>query len=1483
MESTEHDFIQDEVGGEEKNLAQQLKDLCDSDGKEMQGTKLRAALILHELAKIYKQKDEKLNMTRSAALYNAAIVRDPQNQTFKGELKALCSAVLVKANATRRDADLISLAAEVKKKLEDLRKEFGERFNQLEIIRYGLEDDQLIKLQKKKVLDVKNIQQGVTRRYTALMRFISDECVEIMGTPPCKYAVVGLGSLARSEITLYSDFEHIIVLDNDAKIEDREMIMKYFGWFTTIFNIILINLGETMINCVAIPSLNPRYRDWFMDIVTPNGVTFDGMVAHACIRPLGRPATKDKPWHTEFIKPVDKMIQYLDSDEQVKQGYHVAEVLSKACFVAGDEVICAEYQVKAHLRIKENDENKKFLIVSIQIEKKMQNFDPQNLYTRAAMSVQNYNIKRAIYRSATIFISAIGRLHSLQASSCFDVIDGLIEIGVCNKVAAHQFRFMVAVACEFRAKVYHSKGQQDDVFMEGSVGEELISGLIEIVGKQSLVSFTTTVLSMQQSLNLQETDYRTCKFVGEDPIKLKTTVLGFLGLNEDLVELLVEQTNSLSQDDTNFNNYAVGIAFYLREYDLVIDMCSKISQIKFPVNQIFKHKVYELASIVRRSYNMETKSFNYSRSEVEAKVQELEEMMEILEPESIYIDMFSSIHTFTETLCLFYNGKIPNNSNIHTVYMRQILKWKHVIVPKDDTMGYIFKTNLLYTYGHTLLINKEYTKALKLLDEVNQMIQSYENTTVTHTKLKLHDAYAIYHINYGRYNEAFICLLECARICKRLKQPIETTNAIKYGAKKTFQQLIFRHSIKLCESSETLLNNGKSTEALKLLDEAKQLIQPYKNTTTVAHMDLYNAYAVCYKYIGRYYEAIICWLEYVGICKRLKQPIPDGIKPWIKNTFYQFLFGHPMKLCKSALQLINNGKSTEALKLLDEAKQILQPYKNTTTVVHELLCWAYADCYHHTGRYCEAFICWLEYARICNELKRRTHDAFKQNTNQTFQQLMFLHFIKLYEPAATLTNNGKHTEALKLLDEAKQMLQPYKNTTTVVHELLYHGYAVCYNRTGIYIKALVCWLECVRICNELNIPIHGDIKPWIKDTFQQFIFHHSMKLCKYAKTLMVNGKPSEALKLLDEAKQMMQPYKNTTTVVHRQLYFAYAVCYNNTGRYYEAMICLLEYVGICKKLKKPISDKDKQRMKDAFQQFIFRHPMKLWKSAGRLMDNGKPTEALKLLDEAKQLIQPYKNTTTEIHRQLYGAYAVCYQINSRYYEALICWLESQRIRKKLKQPIHGNDKQWMKGTFHRFIFRHLVKLCESAVTLINNEKSTEALKLLNEAKQLMQLCKNTTTEVQMYLHAICYDNTHRYYEALICWLEFARICKKLKKPISDIDKQRMKDAFQRFIFRQSIKLCESAATLKNNGNPTDGLKLLNETKQLMQETDATTEMNMRRYATYAVCYQHTGRYYEALICWMELARICNELKEPIPDVIKQITRECFYLLKSQHH
>ena len=39
-------------------------------------------------------------------------------------------------------------------------------------------------------------------------------CEDVMGKPPHKFMFTGMGSLARSEVTPYSDFKNIILLEH---------------------------------------------------------------------------------------------------------------------------------------------------------------------------------------------------------------------------------------------------------------------------------------------------------------------------------------------------------------------------------------------------------------------------------------------------------------------------------------------------------------------------------------------------------------------------------------------------------------------------------------------------------------------------------------------------------------------------------------------------------------------------------------------------------------------------------------------------------------------------------------------------------------------------------------------------------------------------------------------------------------------------------------------------------------------------------------------------------------------------------------------------------------------------------------------------------------------------------------------------------------------------------------------------------------------
>ena len=452
---------------QETELQQQLQEVCSKRGRELDLTK--SAEIFNKLGLLYKTRSpDKIRLIQSSALLNAAIVRQPDNPKFQDDLHDLCKHVLRCANAKQHLANLVSIAKRVKIQIEKMRTEVRNSLQDIQNLLKKCEDTDQNTLERTYSDKIKIMQYTLSRDYKRVMAEVSQKCIQIMGTPPCEYTLVGMGSLARNEITPYSDFEHIILLDNvhqRTNSNENSHIKEYFRWYSVLFHIIVINLQETIIPNVAIACLNDTLTsggDWFWDTYTTQGISFDSLKPLASKVPLGRTQkTPNKPWTTELIKPVDEMVKFLDEEEDLKNGYKLADILTRTCYVDGDEMIYNEFCQKVKSTLKHNQSN--LLNVKKQLAEDLRNYDASDNFQMFAISQStSINIKRIFYRSITLFVSALGRLHDIDKNSCFDIIDDIHRRHEINDVSANRLLHAVAVACHVRLFHYMSKNGQDD-------------------------------------------------------------------------------------------------------------------------------------------------------------------------------------------------------------------------------------------------------------------------------------------------------------------------------------------------------------------------------------------------------------------------------------------------------------------------------------------------------------------------------------------------------------------------------------------------------------------------------------------------------------------------------------------------------------------------------------------------------------------------------------------------------------------------------------------------------------------------------------------------------------------------------------------------------------------------------------------------------------------------------------------------------------
>ena len=89
-----------------------------------------------------------------------------------------------------------------------------------------------------KIFDIMRINKTIAGNYKTVMADLGQFCEKVMEKPPCEYSIVGIGSLACNEITLYSDFEHIILLSDHVNYKSH---LEYFRWYSVVFHTVILN------------------------------------------------------------------------------------------------------------------------------------------------------------------------------------------------------------------------------------------------------------------------------------------------------------------------------------------------------------------------------------------------------------------------------------------------------------------------------------------------------------------------------------------------------------------------------------------------------------------------------------------------------------------------------------------------------------------------------------------------------------------------------------------------------------------------------------------------------------------------------------------------------------------------------------------------------------------------------------------------------------------------------------------------------------------------------------------------------------------------------------------------------------------------------------------------------------------------------------------------------------------------------------------
>ncbi|CAH1266417.1 Hypp3365 [Branchiostoma lanceolatum] len=356
IQTADRDLGNGELDAAERNLAAALKLIHDPSKSD----KAKEADCLCRLGDVYvergKQTREGRKFTQAAALYNASMARtdgDKQNmirrlqETEMQFLRNTCNIDCEPcpySSASDHRKELDNMRARVKSKLETIHEQHNP-------YQYDEDDPAVRDVEIKRAEAIKNLLKSITVRRQEFIQLLTDECIAKLGPPLCKYVFIGLGSQATELATPYSDLEFAILIEEGKDDDDTQ---RYFRNLTHYLHLKVINLGETILPAMAIPSLNDFLsedpeKDWFFDSVTPRGFAFDGCMPWASKTPFGRDKTKSKP-PVSLIQTPAKLAEYQHLYIALSEGYHLSDILRRVTYLTGDESLVDEYMENVNKR-----------------------------------------------------------------------------------------------------------------------------------------------------------------------------------------------------------------------------------------------------------------------------------------------------------------------------------------------------------------------------------------------------------------------------------------------------------------------------------------------------------------------------------------------------------------------------------------------------------------------------------------------------------------------------------------------------------------------------------------------------------------------------------------------------------------------------------------------------------------------------------------------------------------------------------------------------------------------------------------------------------------------------------------------------------------------------------------------------------------------------------------------------------------------------